>query len=177
VDEYLHDLGVIIHFRDIRVQDMVILKPEWATKAFYKILDTDAVKERGGILLHSELGQIWDKNVFPQEVQLKLLELMNKFELAYELPDERSHLVAELLPSSEPAFEWDTTDNLRFYYQYDFLPAGVMTRFIVRIHQDLEKRSDGKQLCWREGAVLCWEGTHAFVKVKLLLLRSNHWKK
>jgi len=128
LDEYLHDLGVIIHFQDIKLQDMVILKPEWATKAVYKILDTDDVKERGGILLHSELEQIWDKNVYPQEVHFKLLELMNKFELAYELPDKRSHLVAELLPSSEPAFEWDTTDNLRFYYQYDFLPAGVMTR-------------------------------------------------
>ncbi len=168
LDEYLHDLGVIIHFQDIKLQDMVILKPEWATKAVYKILDTDDVKERGGILLHSELEQIWDKNVYPQEVHLKLLELMNKFELAYELPDKRSHLVAELLPSTEPAFEWDMTENLRFYYRYDFLPAGVMTRFIVRIHQDLEKRLDGTQLCWREGAVLCRKETRAFVRVRPL---------
>ena len=168
LDEYLHDLGVIIHFRDIRVQDMVILKPEWATKAFYKILDTDAVKERKGILLHSELGQIWDTRIYPQDIHLKLLELMNKFELVSELPDKRSHLVAELLPSTQPEFEWDTTDNLRFYYRYEFLPAGVMTRFIVRLHQDLEKRSDGTQLCWREGAVLCREETRAFVRVRPL---------
>ncbi len=168
LDEYLHVLGVIIHFRDIRVQDMVILKPEWVTKAFYKILDTDAVKEREGILLHGELGQIWDIRIYPHDVHSKLLELMNKFELVYELPDKRSYLVAELLPSTQPEFEWDTTDNLRFYYQYEFLPAGVMTRFIVRIHQDREKRSDGTQLCWREGAVLCREGTRAFVRVKPL---------
>jgi len=168
LDEYLHVLGVIIHFRDIRVQDMVILKPEWATKAFYKILDTDAVKEREGILLHSELGHIWDTRIYPHDVHSKLLELMNKFELVYELPDKRSHLVAELLPSTQPEFEWDKTDNLRFYYRYEFLPAGVMTRFIVRIHQDLEKRSDGTQLCWREGAVLCREGTRAFVRIRLL---------
>ena len=168
LDEYLHDLGVIIHFQDIKLQNMVILKPEWATKAVYKILDTNVVKERDGILLHSELGQIWDASVYPQDIHPKLLELMNKFELAYELPDQRSHLVAELLPSSEPEFEWDTTDNLHFYYKYDFLPAGMMTRFIVRLHQDLEERSDGTQLCWREGAVLCWEGTRAFVKVKPL---------
>ena len=166
LDEYLHDLGVIIHFQDLKLHDMVILKPEWATKAVYKILDTNAVKERNGILFHSELGQIWDTGIYPQDIHSKLLELMNKFELAYEMPDKRSHLVAELLPSSEPAFEWDTTDNLRFYYRYDFLPAGVMTRFIVRLHQDLEDKSDGTQLCWREGAVLCWEDTYAFVKVK-----------
>jgi len=168
LDEYLHDLGVIIHFRDIRLQDMVILKPEWATKAFYKILDTDAVKEREGILLHSELGHILDTRIYPHDVHSKLLELMNKFELVCELPDKRSHLVAELLPSTQPEFEWDTTDNLRFYYRYEFLPAGVMTRFIVRIHQDLEKRSVGTQLCWREGAVLCRDGTRAFVRVRPL---------
>jgi hypothetical protein len=168
LDEYLHDLGVIIHFQDIKLQDMVILKPEWATNAVYKILDTDAVKERDGILLHSELGQIWDTGIYPQDVHPKLLELMNKFELAYELPDEKSHLVAELLPKSEPAFEWDSTDNLRFYYRYDFLPAGVMTRFIVRLHEDLEKKLDGTQLCWREGAVLCRDETRAFVRVRPL---------
>ena len=168
LDEYLHDLGVIIHFQDIKLHDMVILKPEWATNAVYKILDTDAVKERNGILLHSELEQIWDTSIYPQGIHPKLLELMNKFELAYELPNKSSHLVAELLPSSEPAFEWDTTDNLRFYYRYDFLPAGVMTRFIVRLHLDLEEKSDGTQLCWREGAVLCRDGTRAFVRVKPL---------
>ena len=181
LDEYLHDLGVIIHFQDIKLQNMVILKPEWATNAVYKILDTDAVKERDGILLHSELGQIWDTGIYPQDVHPKLLDLMNKFELAYELPDEKSHLVAELLPKSEPAFEWDSTDNLRFYYRYDFLPAGLMTRFIVRLHLDLEEKSDGTQLCWREGAVLCWEDTHAFVKVKpsdkLIEIKINGSKK
>ena len=43
--------------------------------------------------------------------------IMNKFELAFELPDKKSHLVAELLPKTEPEFGWDETNNLRFYYQ------------------------------------------------------------
>jgi len=149
LDEYLHDLGVIIHFQDIKLRDMVILKPEWATKAVYKILDADSIRERDGILLHSELGQIWDSGIYPQNIHSKLLELMNKFELAYELPDERSHLVAELLPSSKPAFEWDAADNLRFVYQYEFLPVGVMTHFIVKMHKDIKDN-----LLWRTGIVL-----------------------
>ena len=32
------------------------------------------------------------------------MELMNKFELAYELPDKNSYLVPELLPKSAPDF-------------------------------------------------------------------------
>jgi small GTP-binding protein len=122
LDEYLHDLGVIIHFHDrLELRNMVILKPEWATNAVYKILDTHSVLGRGGILLHSELDQIWDSDFYPLEIFPKLLELMNKFELAFELPDKKSHLVAELLPKTEPEFGWDETNNLRFYYRYDFL--------------------------------------------------------
>ena len=169
LDEYLHDLGVIIHFRDrLELRNMVILKPEWATKAVYKILDTHSILDRGGILLHSKLDQIWDSNIYPQDIFSKLLGLMNKFELAFELPDKKSHLVAELLPKTEPEFGWDETNNLRFYYRYDFMPAGVVTRFIVLMHEDLEDKPDGTHLCWREGAVLQREGTLALVKVKPL---------
>lgn len=169
LDEYLHDLGIIIHFRDrLELRDMVILKPEWATKAVYKILDTQSVLNSGGILLHSELENIWDTTIYPHDIFPNLLELMNKFELAYELPDKKRHLVAELLPSTEPEFWWDNSDNLFFYYSYDFLPAGVMTRFIVRVNEDLENKSDCTNLCWREGAVLSREGSRAFVKVKPL---------
>jgi hypothetical protein len=169
LDEYLHDLGVIIHFRDrLELRSMVILNPEWATKAVYKILDRHSILDRGGILLHRELEQIWDSDIYPLDIFPKLLKLMNKFELAYELPDKGSHLIAELLPKTEPEFEWEETENLRFYYRYDFLPAGVITRFIVLMHEDLEDKPDGTHLCWREGAVLEREGTRALVKVKPL---------
>lgn len=183
LNESLHYLGVILHFRDrLELTNMVILKPDWATGAFYKVLDTQSVKDRGGILLHSELEEIWDASTYPADIYPKLLELMNNFELAYKLPDERSHLVAELLPSTEPDFEWNGTDNLHFYYRYDFLPAGVITRFIVRVHQDLEcKSDDGAHLCWREGVVLSREGTRALVRVKplerLIEIKINGAKK
>jgi small GTP-binding protein len=182
LDEYLHDLGVIIHFRDrLELRNMVILKPEWATKAVYKILDMHSILDRGAILLHSELDQIWDTDIYPPDIFSKLLGLMNKFELAFELPDKNSHLVAELLPKTEPEFGWDETNNLRFYYHYDFLPAGVITRFIVLMHEDLEDKPDGTHLCWREGAVLQREGTRALVKVKplkkLIEIKINGSKK
>jgi hypothetical protein len=145
---------------------MVILKPEWATHAVYKIIDTQSIRDRGGVLLHNELENIWDTDIYPPGIFPQLLKLMEKFELAYELPDKKSHLVAELLFKNEPEFEWENSENLRFYYFYDFLPAGVITRFIVRVHQDLEIVPDGKHLCWREGAILQRDGARALVKVK-----------
>ena len=168
LDEYLHQLGVIVHFRDrsLNLRNMVVLKPEWATHAVYRVLDNQSVRKRGGVLLHSELEEVWDSQVYPPHLYPNLLELMNEFELAYELPDKRSHLVAELLPSTEPNFEWNGTENLRFFYRYDFLPASLISRFIVQVHQDLEPRSDGSHLCWREGAVVLREDSRSFVKVR-----------
>ena len=46
---YLNELGVILHFKDrIALKNIVILKPEWATDAFYKILSTKSVLDREG---------------------------------------------------------------------------------------------------------------------------------
>lgn len=169
LDTYLHDLGVVIHFRDrVELRNMVVLKPDWATSAVYKVLDTDSVRKSGGRLRHSDLEKIWDTGIYPTNVHPELLKLMERFELAYELPGKQEHLVAELLPSTEPDFDWDDNDNLRFYYRYDFLPPGVMPRFIVGVNEDLETVADGKQLQWREGAVLQREGARAFVKASRL---------
>ncbi|MGD8781161.1 MAG: COR domain-containing protein [Ignavibacteria bacterium] len=162
---YLHDLGIILCFRDnMLLKNIVIRDPEWATDAVYKILDTQSVKDRDGVLQHTELNKIWNSDIYPENVYAMLLELMNRFELAYELPDKQSHLVAELLPKTEPVFDWNENSNLKFFYKYDFLPAGIITRFIVRTHEELEFKEDGKHLCWREGAMLSRDGARAFVK-------------
>jgi internalin A len=167
LDGYLHELGVTLHFKD-RLENMVILKPEWATGAFYNILSTKSVLHREGVLLYSELSQIWNKNTYPSNVYPQLMDLMNKFELAYELPDKSNYLIPELLPKAAPDdFEWNERNDLCFYCCYDyFLPPGIIPRFIVRMHQDIEKKQNGLPLCWREGAVLKLQNSHALVKMK-----------
>jgi internalin A len=168
LDGYLHELGVTLHFKDrIALKNIVILKPEWATGAFYKILSIKSVLHREGVLLTNELEQIWDKIIYPIGIYSQFIELMNKFELLYELPDRGSYLVPELLPKDAPDFIWNKKDDLCFYYYYDyFLPPGTITRFIVRMHQDLEIKENGLPLCWREGAVLKLYNSRAFVEMK-----------
>ncbi len=168
LDGYLNELGVTIHFKDkIGLKNIVILKPEWATNAFYKILSTKSVLHREGVLLQSELSKIWDRKEYPPVIYPQLIELMNKFELAYNLPDDSNYLVPELLPKNAPDFTWDMKDNLCFYYCYDyFLPSGIISRFIVRMHRDLEKKENGMPLCWREGAILKLQNSRALIEMK-----------
>jgi small GTP-binding protein len=168
LDDYLNDLGVIIHFKDrLTLKNIVILKPEWATGAFYCILSTKSVLYREGVLLHNELSNIWNAEAYPTNIHPQLMDLMNKFELAYELPDKKSYLIPELLPTKAPYIMWDKEDNLCFYYAYDhFLPPGIITRFIVRMHQDIERKENLMPLCWREGVVLNLQNSRALIKIK-----------
>lgn len=96
----------------------------------------------------------------------KLLALMLKdnFELCFKLSDADGgeYLTPQLLPAVQPEFEWDGRNNLRFRYQYPFLPKGVLARLIVRI-SDFIHEQDGRDLIWGRGAVFHRNGALARV--------------
>ncbi len=46
------------------------------------------------------------------------------------------------------------------------MPSGIITRLIVRMHQDIEKKENGLPLCWREGVVLKLRNSMALVEMK-----------
>ena len=42
---FLHDLGVILHFKDIPLLNTHVLDPEWVTNAVYKMVNSKEVAE------------------------------------------------------------------------------------------------------------------------------------
>ncbi|WP_420265852.1 COR domain-containing protein [Candidatus Magnetominusculus dajiuhuensis] len=174
---YLHDLGVILHFQnDQLLKHTIILNPEWGTKAVYKVLDTEKISDQMGIVYECDYDDIWTESEgYPQPIHKTLVRLMANFDLAFQMKDTGNYVVAELLPFNPPPFEWDDdkplpfgwdyNDNLIFQYQYNFMPAGVMPRFIVRIHEYIERDADdNKYMCWKLGVFLKWNNTRAFIK-------------
>jgi small GTP-binding protein len=166
LSRYLHDLGIVLHFQDDPLlKDTIILKPEWGTDAVYKVLDARKVQERNGILYETDLPDIWsDRERYPKDKYTTILRLMANFELAFPIGDGNRHIVAELLPSREADYIWNPQDYIRFEYHYEFLPAGLITRLIVRMHEYLLEHN-GKKLCWREGAYFIHERSQAMVKI------------
>lgn len=166
LSRYLHDLGIILHFqKDILLKDTIILKPEWGTDAVYKVLDARTVQERSGILYNTDLPDIWsDKELYPPDKYATILRLMENFELIFPFGAGDRYIVTELLSPKEIQYEWDPGDCLQFEYHYDFLPAGIISRLIVRMH-DFLIEEDGKVLCWLDGAYLQYEKSRAVVKI------------
>ncbi len=178
---YLHDLGKILYFReDYELCNLVVLKPNWITKAISLVLEDERVREARGILAHTELPRIWsvDEMGKPYEPHLYplFLRLMEKFDLSYQIgadiPGQRvTHsLVPQLLPYQPPADlpDWPERPlqgqtHLQMVYHFDFVPAGIMSWFIVRTHRyTLDKH-------WREGVLLAYQQHYARVELNPML--------
>jgi internalin A len=157
LSSYLHDLGVCLHFQeDDLLQRYVILKPAWGTTAVYKVLDTPKVRAAFGHFTSEDLKTIWaDEQYAPMRPEL--LQLMKNFKLCYEIPHEpKTYIAPQLLSPNQPDDEWDNTENLILRYQYEFMPKGMITRFIVEMHRLIDS-----ELVWKDGVILKSDDTRA----------------
>ncbi|MGR8979129.1 MAG: COR domain-containing protein [Gammaproteobacteria bacterium] len=153
LSRYLHDLGVFLHFQDEPLlARTVILQNTWATKAVFRMLDDETVKKRQGHFDRAVCARIWRDSVYA-DMHPELLALMQKFELCYRLPDsdKEAWLAPQLLQPSkpEPLADWQRPGDLSLRYRYEFLPKGMISRLIVRMHRFVKR----PELSWISGAL------------------------
>ncbi len=164
--DFLHDLGVILHFRDIPLLNTYVLEPEWVTNAVYKIVNSKEIAESKGVLrpdvmLPEILKQKTETDFYYPPYQYGFfISLMKKFELSYDL-DNNTVLLPASLEIQEPDFEFDYEGSLRFVIDYDFLPPSIMPRFIVKMSRDIKD-----VLRWRTGVVLENKGYHSTAVIR-----------
>lgn len=157
LSQYFHDLGVILHFQENGIlNNIVFLKPEWATNAVYKLVDTKSIIENFGRFSFSDLFKIWQE--YPEEYYIHLVELMKKFELCFQLVNSENYIIPELLKPENSNVDWQYDGNIHFRYSYEFMPKGIITRFIVRTHDLIKEES-----YWKNGVILRREATEALI--------------
>jgi internalin A len=156
---FLHDLGICLHFQDDPLlRRTVILKPEWGTDAVYRVLDDPGVQERHGRFERKHLGKIWSDAKHAAMCD-ELLQLMMKFGLCYRIPGSESFIAPQLLRAARAQYSWDLRDNLIVEFRYEFMPKGILTRFIVVLHGLIADQN----LVWKSGVVLTKDGARAEV--------------
>ena len=177
---YLHDLGKILYYpEDDQLSNLVVLKPNWITKAIGKVLNDKHTRENEGILNHEWLPIIWhrDETGIPYSRHLypAFLRLMEKYDLSYRIDPSSvtgyaaTSLVPELLPyqpSDDKMLDWapqpSTDENqveLIYQFKMKVMPYGIMSRFIVRTHRYTERAH------WRDGVFLQYRGQCARVEL------------
>ena len=147
VARMLRDLGEILYYcddGDAALRDWVIIKPTWVTHAAARILDSADVKAKDGILTQREMKSAWKEYTGP--MQPVLLDLMEKYDLTYKIPDDREDqsLVVEKLPPAEATApeKWETLSpaqdeasrEMEMTFHLQSMQAGIPSWFIARKH-------------------------------------------
>jgi internalin A len=83
---------------------------------------------------------------------------MKKFEICFQLETTNYYIVPSLLKPEMPNIKWDKKGNIQFEYHYDFMPSGILPRFIVRTNDLLHENT-----YWKNGALLNREKAYALV--------------
>lgn len=160
LSQYYNDLGIIVHHQeDLILQNTVIINPDWVVDGVYSVLDTEKVQKKRGKFTDSDLVEIWQGNTYKNK-RAELLQLMKNYELCFELGNSKTYIAPELLTPDPPHYKAFRDDDkiFHFQYHYEFMPSGIITRFIVRTHQYTDDIN-----FWRYGVVLKHENSFAEV--------------
>ena len=166
--KFLNDLGIVLHFDDIHMDEFFIFDPEWVTSGIYKIINSKRVSKQGGkININSDLAFIVNKEknkaknyYIPEDKKniryssnemLYLLRIMEQFELGYFFDNNTKFLVPDLLPNEQPKglYENIIQDNnsLQLVYRFEYLPKSIIHRLIIKLRKDIKEM-------WRNGIIL-----------------------
>lgn len=171
ISQYLHDLGVILHFQnDVLLDNIIILNPEWATHAVYKVLDSEKVIQQKGSFNIKDLGLIWSDEKYPKDKHPELLNLMLKFQMCYRIENSSDLIAPQLLPVEEPIYFFPAKNLLEYQYRYEFIPKGIISKFIVKSHKNIKNEFINKlyervknEIVWKNGVILKYDDTEAEV--------------
>jgi internalin A len=155
----MHDLGLIIYYADDEgLRDIVVLNPEWLTKAISDVLEDSATKQAGGKLEHARLKTIWHDlpDGHAGRYHPYFLRLMEKFDISYRLDgDETRSLVVQMVPYRRPALPWEPDSQppsgirtLRLVFRLSEPVPGLIPWLTVRHN----RHSTG--IYWRNGVFL-----------------------
>jgi hypothetical protein len=70
-------------------------------------------------------------------------------------------MAPQLLSLKPPAYDWNDGDNLYLRFCYDFMPKGILTQFIVAMHEKIAEQ----RLMWKTGVVVEDPESHARAEV------------
>ncbi len=159
LSQYFHNLGVIVHYpKDPLLKKIVVIDPDWAVDAVYNVLDTRTVEQNNGKFCNEDLEVIWSDAKYKRKLP-ELLAIMKRYELCFALGNSGEYIAPELLPANPKKYQAiEKSARLTFIYQYEFMPAGLLTRFIVKIHKLIEK-----ELFWRHGVIISIDNARAAV--------------
>ncbi|WP_158085312.1 COR domain-containing protein [Niastella vici] len=141
---FLHALGIVLWYSDIEeLQHWVILQPEWAMNAVYKIIDDDTIQERRGHISATDFSRIWAEKCYEYRFEI-LKKMLQVFKIAFRKKHEKLDFIIPCRLDSIPhELIWkDDAKYLRLVYKYNFMPRGLVNQLSADLSRHIKSDSD-----------------------------------
>lgn len=133
--QFLHDIGVVLWYSaHEELADWVILQPEWAMNAVYKIIDDEEIQKRGGNILSKDFRRLWKDSYF-EDKHLVLKKMLEIFKIAFPKKHKKEdYIIPARLLSMPNEQKWkDESVVLSLEYVYQFMPRGLVNQLSAEL--------------------------------------------
>ena len=176
----LNVLGYLVYFSGgDSLSGLVVLDPEWLTRAISYILDDKFTIDAGGVLDHDRLDDIWqspedDRHRYDRQHYAFLIQLMERYDVSYRTGDlgREASLIPQMVPTVKPPDLVVTPSEeagyrtLRLECDLDTSPPGLIAWLTALNHE----YTTGQH--WIRGMVLNEPGTNSSALIKLVKPRK-----
>jgi internalin A len=131
---FFHSIGIILWYYNFEeLRNTIILKPEWALNAVYKLIDDYEIQERHGIILAKDFDRLWDSACY-QDKHLVLKKMLEVFRIAFRKKHKEEYIIPARLLSIPDEERWkDFEPYLRLEYRYEFMPRGLVNQLSAEL--------------------------------------------
>ena len=147
-------LGVCQYFpNDAMLSGFVFLRPKWIIDALFALLLHPSLETKRGHFTETDTFTIWQGSEY-KGMHVLLVRMMEEFELCYRVEGgNHSYILPQRLPSESKTYGWNEPGDTPVQYRYKFMPKGILTRLICRLHERIETDPERGQRVWCDAVI------------------------
>jgi len=160
LSDFLHNLGTIVHFKNVSLYNTIIINPLWITEAAYLIFNSNTLTRKNGVVSYSDIENIFkDYNFKYATTKIQyIIGVIMEFELLLKLGTD-VYIIPSLLKINEPNLETNFKNSIKLNFTYDFLPKSLFSKVICRLAKSLQAKH-----LWRNGLLAEINGSFGLIR-------------
>lgn len=162
--QFFHDIGVVIWYSgNDDLKNWVILQPEWAMNAVYKIIDDGEILNRKGIILAKDFKRLWKEDSY-KDKQVILKKMLEIFKIAFpKKHKQEDYIIPARLISMPNEKKWqNNVPYLRLEFRYEFMPRGMVNQ----VSAELSRYIVNDEEVWNNAINFTYDNNSAHCQVE-----------
>lgn len=132
---FLHNIGIVLWYStNNELKNWVVLEPQWAMNAVYRIIDDQEIQSRRGNILKDDFSRLWDEDEYKEKHNV-LKKMLEVFKIAFPKKHKKNdYIIPARLTSMPSNKKWDNDEPcLRLEYRYEFMPRGLVNQLSAEL--------------------------------------------